>query len=52
MAGSNIFKILIKKQSPEEFMRPVLLVSAVALSVPVLLEGVNKRIDFRIFNFV
>jgi len=48
MAGSNLFKILIKKQSPEEFMRPVLIISAASLAVPVFFEG-NQALIFTAF---
>lgn len=39
MIGSNIFKILKKLQNCEEFMIPVLFISAFTLATPILFEG-------------
>ncbi len=41
MIGSNLFKIFIKVQAPEEFMRQVLFVASLTLAVPVFFPGVS-----------
>ena len=41
MIGSNLFRILVKHQTCDQFMRPVLLVSATSLAIPFLLPGVS-----------
>ncbi|CAF0820693.1 unnamed protein product [Adineta ricciae] len=37
MIGSNLFKVLCKYTTPESFMRPVILISALCMSVPVFM---------------
>jgi hypothetical protein len=48
MIGSNLFKLLTAVQDVEEFMRPVLLVAAASLSVPVIFKG-NQMLIFTAF---
>ncbi|XP_014785804.1 molybdate-anion transporter [Octopus bimaculoides] len=50
MTGSYIFKILSQKLSVESFMRFVLLISAVALMVPLIFRQVSSVILFWFFS--
>lgn len=42
MIGSNLFRILIKHQTCDQFMRPVLFTSAASLTVPFIFPTVRK----------
>lgn len=51
MIGSNLFKLMVKYQSCEEFMRIVLGISACSLAVPVLFPGNQMFIFWAFITF-
>ena len=52
MIGSNLFKLLVKQQPVEEFMRYVLAASACCLAVPILFQGVSSTLKFYNINLI
>ncbi|CAJ0916294.1 unnamed protein product, partial [Mesorhabditis belari] len=52
MMGSSIFKIISKRKRPEDFMRYVLFIAAICLSVPIFMpsSGISIFIGFLVFE--
>jgi len=53
MIGSNLFKVLCNYTTPESFMRPIVLIAALCMSVPVFMPSaqVVMFVGFLVFEF-